>query len=121
MGKIARDVHNGNGVRLLHNETIPELLAEWEDGALCNTQQAKEKNYLIQEFIGNPFLINDRKFDFRVMMAIISIDPFIVMVRDTYIKMSAEKFDQNSQDLYAMITNVAKGDKTPMEEIRWTS
>ena len=55
------------------------------------------------------------------MMAIISIDPFIVMVRDTYIKMSAEKFDQNSQDLYAMITNVAKGDKTPMEEIRWTS
>ena len=66
-------------------------------------------------------MIRGRKFDFRVFLAILSIDPFMVMVRDIYIKMSTDIYDRNAQDLYTMITNVEKGDTTPLDEIRWTT
>ena len=89
LAKNARGVHNGMGVSLLYDETIADWLNYWENGDLCSDRLDDDEGYVIQMFVDKPFLIDGRKFDFRVFLAILSTDPLMVMVRDIYIKMSS--------------------------------
>ena len=63
----------------------------------------------------------ERKFDFRVFLAILSIDPLMVMAHDMIVKISGEKFDRNAKELDSMTTNTSlKGEDVAMEELKWT-
>ena len=39
--------------------------------------------YIIQDYIKNPLLVRNTKFDFRVYVLVKSLDPFIVFVSKT--------------------------------------
>ncbi|KRW99818.1 hypothetical protein PPERSA_10937 [Pseudocohnilembus persalinus] len=71
----------------------------------------KVKSYsLVQKYLDNPLLINNKKVDFRVYVLIVSLDPLIVLYQDGIIKSCIkeydndfEEFDQN--EAYKHLTN----------------
>lgn len=69
--KIGAFVHKGLGVNPVNDEEEAHLRKVYENGTLCG----KAKNhYIVQYFVHNPLLIDNRKFDFRVFMLIASPD-----------------------------------------------
>ena len=51
------------------------------------------KPLLVQHYIGNPFLIDDRKFDFRIYVTLTSIDPIRLYIFDQgLVRFAAEKY-----------------------------
>ena len=77
IGKIARGVHQGKGVEIFTAEKISQFLSEYDHGAKCDS--GPDKPYIVQKYIENPFLLNGRKFEFRVYFYIVSLDPYLVL------------------------------------------
>jgi len=61
---------------------------------------------LIQWFIPNPYLVKGRKFDFRVFLTIVSLDPFIVLYHDGFVKIAFEEWDADSSDWNTLIASL---------------
>jgi hypothetical protein len=100
--KISRNSHNAEGVDIVSEEVADEILRAVKDGELCG--QAHEK-YIVQQYIADPLLVYKRKFDFRVYMVILSMDPFIVLYHDGFLRVSLYSYDSDSSDTMAHVTN----------------
>lgn len=100
--KKARNSHNAEGVDIVNEAVADEILETLKDGEMCG----KELNgYILQRYIQDPLLVYKRKFDFRVYMMILSMDPFIVLYHDGFLRVSLYSYDSNASDTMAHVTN----------------
>ena len=63
---------------------------------------SKEKDcrMIIQEYITNPFLIDDLKFDVRIYVLMTSIEPLkLYIFEDGLVRFSTEKYSNRMEDL----------------------
>lgn len=100
--KKSRNSHNAEGVDIVNEEVANEILLTLKNGELCGSAM---KGYILQHYIQDPLLVYKRKFDFRVYMVILSMDPFIVLYHDGFLRVSLYSYDQNSSDTMAHVTN----------------
>lgn len=64
----------------------------------------------MQEYLANPLLVDNKKFDFRVYVMVISLDPLIAYVADeALIRFCTEDYQKpnssNHKDLLGHLTN----------------
>ena len=131
LGKIARDSHKGLGITIMTEDAIQDLLEEYDYGRNCKAKSTNLKeSYLIQSFIQNPYLVKGRKFDFRVFLTIASLDPFIVLYHDGFVKIAYEEWDEDSADWNALIASLSATQEAQKDsglsnsevlaEVKWT-
>lgn len=53
----------------------------------------------------NPLLVEGRKFDFRVYLLIVSLDPYIVLYHDGFLRLSVIEYDPETTDYKSHLTN----------------
>ena len=98
--KKARKSNQGRGVFLVDTDLSKKLIGIYDESSEC------ERGYIAQEYIGNPFLINSHKFDFRAYMVIASMSPLIVLYHDGFLRLTAAEFVAESTDAWRHITNI---------------
>ena len=55
---------------------------------------------IVQEYISNPLLIDDLKFDIRIYVLMTSIDPLkLYIFEDDLVRFSTEKYSNRMEDL----------------------
>ena len=84
----------GNGIRLFRNLEKAPL----------------EENYIIQEYLDKPMLLEGFKFDMRVYVLVTSCDPLkIFLFKDGLVRISTKNYapptDTNIEDLFMHLTN----------------
>jgi len=100
--KIGIGAHMAKGVQPVDDEEENEIRKTWGNGALCG-QVAK--NYIIQNFVHNPLLVQGHKFDFRIYMLVASTNPVIAFYHDGFLRVSIHEYDINSKDKSVLLTN----------------
>jgi len=105
--KKSRYSHNGEGITLIDLENAKIALKEFDNGNKCY----EAAGFLAQTYISSPFLINNKKFDFRVYMLIANLDPLIILYHDGFVRISLDDYDQKSSNVSKHLTNleVAEG------------
>ena len=84
------------------------------------------ETYIVQKYIDNPFLINDKKFDIRIYVLVTSYNPLKVWVyRSGFARFSNSRFSLESiQDAFVHLTNVAiqktAPDYDPEKGCKWS-
>lgn len=58
--------------------------------ALCNNNK---EQFIVQEYLKNPLLVEKRKFDVRGFVLIASTNPYILFYHEGYLRLSVEEFD----------------------------
>lgn len=65
-----------------------------------------KKDMVVSEYIDNPLLINDLKFDLRVYVAITSIHPLrIYMYKEGLVRFATQKYTMNKNSKFTHLTN----------------
>jgi len=95
--KVGADAHGAEGVFPVDDQEKIHINTLYQNGKLCGQNKA---NNLLQHYIYNPLLLNDKKFDFRVFMLVASSNPFIVYYHDGFLRVSLTEYDpvNNSQN-----------------------
>ncbi|ESO11562.1 hypothetical protein HELRODRAFT_71494, partial [Helobdella robusta] len=70
-----------------------------------NPTRFRPLNRIIQRYISNPLLINNRKFDIRCYMLIASTSPYVILYHKGYIRLSMYNYDKNSDNMLTHLTN----------------
>ena len=76
---------------------------------ILNSMKLKTRRFIIQKYIENPFLINERKFDMRVWV-LLNHEMNVFFFREGYIRTSSEIYNLNENELenpYIHLTNNA--------------
>ena len=60
---------------------------------------------LIFSYIKRPLLLEGRKFDLRAYMLIASTNPFLVLSRHGYVRLSLHQYSKDTEELCAHLTN----------------
>jgi len=102
--KIATHSHRGEGVQPVHAQEEQELRRIYDNGNLCGNVT---KNYIVQNYIHNPLLLNGHKFDFRMYMLIASTNPLMAFYHDGFLRVTLAKYDVKQADKKALLTNLA--------------
>ena len=66
----------------------------------------QSKRFVIQKYIEDPLLINDRKFDIRLWI-MIGHDHKLYTCREMYIRVSSHAFDLNNLEKFGHLNNIA--------------
>jgi hypothetical protein len=102
MQKLGAFAHAGKGVVPFDDEQEKALRELYDNGEKCG----EIRNYqILQKYIANPLLIEGHKFDFRIYMLIASVDPLILYYHDGFLRVSLQKYDIRSKDLWVHLTN----------------
>ena len=56
-------------------------------------------------YIKEPLLLNGKKFDIRAYVLIASTHPYLVLYHKSYVRLSMQDYDTESEDLTAHLTN----------------
>jgi len=87
----------------LDNSKHQELNKQYgAHGEQCGKNQ---NNKIAQKYLGNTLLVDNRKFDFRVFVYIVSVNPLIAYYHDGYLRLSLFQYDPNSNDRKQHLTN----------------
>jgi tubulin polyglutamylase TTLL7 len=70
----------------------------------------RKESYVAQEYISNPMLIEGHKFDLRVYVLLVSVDPITMYLYDDGLtRLCTEKYDKptsgNLDNLFMHLTN----------------
>ncbi|CAD8186669.1 unnamed protein product [Paramecium pentaurelia] len=91
----------GNGIKLIDKKT--KLTAD--------------KRYLVMDYIQNPHLINNFKYDLRVYVLITSTDPLrVYMYKDGLVRFATQEYSLKSQDIkkrFIHLTNFSVNKQSP--------
>ena len=102
--KVGKGMHMGEGVQPFNDQEEAELRRDYANGELCGQVT---KNYLIQNYIHNPLLLNGHKFDFRMYLLVTSTNPLIAHYHDGFLRVSLSPYDSASTDKSVLLTNLA--------------
>lgn len=102
--KIGAGSHKGDGVFPMDAKEEANIRAIYDNGAKCGSEN---KNFIVQNYIHNPLLINGRKFDFRMFILIASTNPFIAYYYDGSLRVSLMEYEVESGDKKTLLTNIA--------------
>jgi len=100
--KIGEGAHQGSGVFPVDSSEEVKIRNQYKNGTLCGQVYS---NTLMQYYIHNPLLINGHKADLRMFVIVASTNPVIAYYTDGYFTISLAKFDANSTEKSAFITN----------------
>lgn len=106
--KVGFGVHRGAGVYLVDFDTEKRLKANYSNGDLCGQIQ---DNLITQKYIYDVMTIDDEKdkggykFDFRIYMLVVSIDPLIVYYHDGFLRVSLFRYSLDNLDYRSHLTN----------------
>ena len=96
-------MHRGVGVYLIDNEVEQNLIANYTNGAKCGEIQ---ENLVTQKYLYNPYMVDGgHKFDFRIYMMVVSVDPLIVYYHDGFLRVSLFKYSKTEVNRKAHLTN----------------
>lgn len=104
MRKIGAAVHQGMGVFPINEKEEAYINELYDFGARCGKIK---NNNIIQYFVYNPLLLYGHKFDFRIYMLIASSNPVITYYYDGFLRVSLHKYQSDSKELGALLTNTA--------------
>jgi hypothetical protein len=103
--------HKGYGIEIVDYGFASYFHSLYKSSvADCKNLLPTHEQMIIQKYINNPALIEGRKFDFRVFMMILNVEPLIVVwaPRNGHTRLSDNLFDPHSKDFTTHITaNVA--------------
>lgn len=90
----------GRGIQVFSN--LDEL-AEYTRG--------KDHNWIVQKYIENPLIINNRKFDLRIWVLVTSLNPLTIWFWDKpYVRFPAADYNaDNLNDRFIHLTNNSVG------------
>src|SRR3990167_1266928 len=106
--KVGAGVHRGAGVYLIDFDVERKLIANYSNGEKCG--QIRE-NLVTQKYIYDVMTIDDTpkeqgyKFDFRIYMMVVSVNPLIVYYHDGFLRVSLFKYSLTNLDYKAHLTN----------------
>ena len=106
--KVGFGVHRGAGVYLIDTPTENRLRANYSNGELCGQVQ---DNLITQKYIYDVMTIDDvkgkggYKFDFRIYMMVVSIDPLIIFYHDGFLRVSLFRYSLDNLDYRSHLTN----------------
>jgi len=100
--KLGIGSHMAKGVQPVDDDEEGEIRKIWRNGELCGKIQ---KNYIIQNFVDKPLLVEGHKFDFRIYLLVASTNPVIAFYHDGFLRVSVHKYDINSKDKSVLLTN----------------
>lgn len=106
--KVGFGVHRGAGVYLVDSPVENNLKANYSNGALCGKI---DENLITQKYIYDVMTIDNEKgkggykFDFRIYMMVVSVDPLIVYYHDGFLRVSLFRYSLDNLDYKAHLTN----------------
>lgn len=106
--KVGFGVHRGAGVYLVDTPTENKLIANYSDGALCGKIH---DNLVTQKYIYDVKVIDEKenlggyKFDFRIYMMVVSVDPLIIYYHDGFLRVSLFRYNLKNLDIRSHLTN----------------
>lgn len=106
--KVGFGVHRGAGVYLVDTQTENRLKANYSNGDLCGKIT---DNLVTQKYIYDVMTIDDvkekggYKFDFRIYMLVVSVDPLIVYYHDGFLRVSLFRYSLKNLDPRSHLTN----------------
>jgi Tubulin-tyrosine ligase family len=84
------DVNNGDGITMIspHSERLKGLVQE--------VQENSESTFLVQQYVCNELTwTSGEKFDLRMFFLVASIDPFIVLFGEGYVRAGARQYNES--------------------------
>ncbi|XP_060575179.1 protein polyglycylase TTLL10-like isoform X2 [Ruditapes philippinarum] len=108
-------MNQGKGIFIIRSrEAINQILEEREQ----KKQQAQKPgrplmNRIVQRYITNPLLLEDRKFDVRAYMLVASTVPFLILYHKGYVRLCCNKYEADNMDLGRHLTNQFVQKKDP--------
>lgn len=114
--KKSHNVHNAKGIipyqhkpRSETNDVLNDLMK------VCNKEQDYNISaFIVQKYIENPLLIENKKFDFRVYGFWANMDPLMVLYHDGFVRIAMNDYDKNDTDLKTVVTTMSAFEKTPV-------
>jgi len=94
--------HRAEGVEPVNEPEEQDIRRIFENGTICGSAP---ENYIIQNFIHNPLLLDGHKFDFRIYMLVASSNPLILYYHDGFLRLSLHKYNVSSDDKDVLLTN----------------
>lgn len=79
-------------------------MEEYPSPARSNSRVYRSETTLIQKYIENPFLFNNRKFDIRVWV-LVTHKLEVFLFKEGHLKLSSVEYDINSINSYVHLTN----------------
>lgn len=104
--------HKGSGIKLVDYDLAVHYLKLYTRNTNCYNLLPEDSQLIAQKYIGNPALIEGRKFDFRVFVAVINSDPLVALwsPESGHSRVSDQIFNKTSKDFTTHITADVKGD-----------
>ena len=99
--------HQGYGVKLLDYDLANFYKQVYAGSSVsCNNVLNQDKAMVAQQYISNPALIEGRKFDFRVFVAVANADPLVALwsPQNGHTRLSDQVFNATSKDFTTHIT-----------------
>ena len=99
--------HKGYGIELLDHSLAEYFYTIYNsEYASCSNILPTHKKLIVQKYITNPALIENRKFDLRIFVICINADPLVVgwAPNNGHVRLSDLEFDANSKNFTTHIT-----------------
>ncbi|BFZ23284.1 hypothetical protein BsWGS_26323 [Bradybaena similaris] len=120
-------LNQGKGIFLLRSrEEIDQVLNE-RDAKATNlaTSTKVPMMRIVQRYLGDPLLLEGRKFDIRAYLFIACTVPFLVLFHQGYVRLSCQKYHKADTNLTTHLTNQYIQKKDPSyqetkEDTVWT-
>ncbi|KRW99029.1 hypothetical protein PPERSA_11630 [Pseudocohnilembus persalinus] len=123
--------YGGEGIVILETmkeikDYIKNLKTNIKNNILPKQQTKNQKidyDVIVQKYIENPLLLQNRKFDIRNFVLVASTEPFLVLFNDGYIRKTIENFDMNIKPFNQQVqlkhlTNTSMQEKSPKWNIK---
>jgi hypothetical protein len=72
----------------------------------CKMNRDSGGGYIMMEYVSDPALLGNRKFDLRTFLLIADTNPFLVFYHRGFVRRSANKYSSDVNDKLAHVTNI---------------
>ena len=97
--------YGGEGIKLVYD--IKEAMNDIVQLKKTHVQKKNDDNFsLIQKYIEDPYLLDGKKFDFRVFPMVVSTNPLLVIYLNGYIRSTLFDYELMNPDVSIHLTNL---------------